>query len=314
MNGYELSRKWFDFCFENPEKIKPNHTALYFFCVEHCNRLGWKEKFGLPTTMAKEAIGIRSYNTYINTLTDLVDWGFIKMIEKSKNQYSSNIIALSNFNKALDKALDKALIKHGTKQSESTEQSINSIDKPLTEEQTNNNGKYKAFIDWFNQSMIKVKGKEGNYKPLAAVKKSFEARLKDGYVFEDFEKAFNNIVADDYHKEQNYKYLTPKFLTNSEKLEKWANASDTKQDPRKTMDFSNYNEIGMRMAQYMKMGDATNEIEALKLLNHKHPEKFKFYAERHETYGCHYLDKEAARRGIKEVRELANQNSRARAN
>ena len=130
MNGYELSRFWFDWCFENPEKIKPNHTALYFFCVEHCNRLGWKHKFGLPTTMAKEAIGIRSYNTYIQTMNDLVDWGFIEMIERSKNQYSSNIIALSNF----DKALDKALIKHTTKQSESTRQSIDSIDKPLTKE------------------------------------------------------------------------------------------------------------------------------------------------------------------------------------
>ena len=145
MNGYELSRNWFDFCFDNPEKIKPNHTALYFFCVEHCNRLGWKEKFGLPTTMAKEAIGIRSYNTYINTLNDLVNWGFIIMVEVSKNQYSSNIIALSNFNKAPDKAsnkaLDKALINHATKQSESTEQSIDSIDKPITNNQKQTNKK-----------------------------------------------------------------------------------------------------------------------------------------------------------------------------
>lgn len=132
MNGYDLSRKWFDFCFENPEKITPNHTALYFFCIEHCNRLGWKCKFGLPTTMAKEAIGIRSYNTYIKTLTDLISFGFIIMVEKSKNQYSSNIIALSNFNKALDKALDKALIKHTTKQSESTCESIDSIYKQET--------------------------------------------------------------------------------------------------------------------------------------------------------------------------------------
>jgi hypothetical protein len=132
MNGYELSRKWFDFCFLNPEKIKPNHTALYFFCIEHCNRLGWKKKFGLPTTMAKEAIGIRSYNTYIQTLNDLIEFGFIEMIEKSKNQYSSNIIALSNFNKALDKALDKAFIKHATKQDESTQQSIDSIEKQET--------------------------------------------------------------------------------------------------------------------------------------------------------------------------------------
>lgn len=128
MNGYELSRKWFDWCFENPEKISPNHSALYFFAIEHCNRLGWREKFGFPTEMAKEAIGIRSYNTYIKTLNDLVDWGFIRMIERSKNQFSSNIIALSNFDKALDKALDKAIIKHGTKQGESND----SIDKPIT--------------------------------------------------------------------------------------------------------------------------------------------------------------------------------------
>ncbi len=131
MNSYDLSRKWFDWTFENPERINPNHTALYFFIIEHCNRLGWKEKFGLPTTMAKEAIGIRSYNTYINTLNDLVQFGFINLIEKSKNQYSSNIIALSNFDKAPDKALDKALIKHGTKQRES----ISSINKQETKEQ-----------------------------------------------------------------------------------------------------------------------------------------------------------------------------------
>ena len=132
MNSYELSRKFFDWTFENPQKITPNHIALYFFCIEHCNRLGWKKNFGLPTTMAKEAIGIRSYNTYINTLNDLVEFGFLIMIEKSKNQYSSNIIALSKFDKALDKALDKAFIKHDTKQSESTIQSIDSIDKQIT--------------------------------------------------------------------------------------------------------------------------------------------------------------------------------------
>ena len=128
LNGYQLSRIWFDWCFENPELISPNHSALYFFCIEHCNRLGWKEKFGLPTTMAKEAIGIKNYRTYIKTLNELVDFGFLIMIEKSKNQYSANIIALVQNTKALTKALDKALIKHGTKQG----QSIDSIDKQLT--------------------------------------------------------------------------------------------------------------------------------------------------------------------------------------
>ena len=150
MNSYDLSRKWFDWTFENPERINPNHTALYFFIIEHCNRLGWKEKFGLPTTMAKEAIGIRSYNTYINTLNDLVEFGFVNLIEKSKNQYSSNIIALSNFDKAHDKALDKALIKHGTKQRES----IDSINKQETKEQINIYREFnhlKISIDEFNK-------------------------------------------------------------------------------------------------------------------------------------------------------------------
>ena len=162
-NIYDLSRNWFDFCFENPDKIKPNHTALYFFCIEHCNRLGWKNKFGLPTTMAKEAIGVHSYNTYIATLNDLVNFGFIKIVQKSKNQYSSNIIELSNFNKALDKALDKAFIKHDTKQSESTEQSIDSIIIQL----------YKYTKDQFTKDNISALRKLIDFEEIFNFKKSF---------------------------------------------------------------------------------------------------------------------------------------------
>jgi hypothetical protein len=132
LNSYDLSRVWFDFCFENPEKIKPIHSAIYFFAIEHCNRLGWKKKFGFPSTMTMDALGVKSYNTYIKALNELVDFGFLEMVQKSKNQYSANIIALSKFNKALDKALDKAFIKHTTKQSESTVQSIVSINKQET--------------------------------------------------------------------------------------------------------------------------------------------------------------------------------------
>lgn len=114
---------------------------MYFFAIEHCNRLGWKEKFGFPTSMVMDAISIKSYNTFIKTLNELVEMGFFRMIEKSKNQYSSNIIALSKNDKANNKALDKAMIKHSTKQVESTVQSIDSIDIQTynnTNLQTNN--------------------------------------------------------------------------------------------------------------------------------------------------------------------------------
>jgi hypothetical protein len=120
MNTFELSRNFFNWCFDNPEKVKPIHPAIYFFAIEHCNRLGWKEKFGFPSQMVMEAIGVKNWRTYSKGLDDLIEWGFIKSIEKSKNQYSSNIIAIVYFTKANTKALDKALQKHSTKQSQST--------------------------------------------------------------------------------------------------------------------------------------------------------------------------------------------------
>lgn len=168
MNGYELSRIWFDWCFENPEKISPNHSALYFFAIEHCNRLGWREKFGFPTEMAKDAIGIKSYKTYINTLNDLVEFGFIKMIERSKNQYSANIIGLVNFDKALTNALDKAITKHVSKQDQSTCESISTINKPLTNKQLNKETYIPEFDEFKNfglekEPKLKISGLKNKY-------------------------------------------------------------------------------------------------------------------------------------------------------
>lgn len=160
MNSYDLSRKWFDYSFENTGVIKPVHTSIYFFAIEHCNRLGWKENFGFPTTMVMEALSIKSYNTYSKALNEIVDLGFLKMVEKSKNQFSSNIIALSNFDKATNKALDKALIKHTSKQSESTiqsiSQSIDSINKQINKKQETINKETRNQLKDFHKSL-------GNY-------------------------------------------------------------------------------------------------------------------------------------------------------
>ena len=127
MNGYEFSRRWFDFSFNHPNKIKPVHTAIYFFAIERCNRFGWKDEFGFPTDLAMETLGIRNYKTYISALQELVDWGFIKWIQKSSNQYTANVIALVKNTTPPTKALDKALSGHPIKQV----QSIASIDKQL---------------------------------------------------------------------------------------------------------------------------------------------------------------------------------------
>lgn len=141
MNSYELSRAFWNWAFDNPEKISPNHAAIYFFAIEHCNRLGWKKKFGFPSQMTMDAIGIRKHTTYIRYFNDLVDFGFFKLIEKSKNQYSSNIICLTNALPKKGQAMDKAMlmhgVKHGEKQKEykqtSNQEQLNNVTAPTIE-------------------------------------------------------------------------------------------------------------------------------------------------------------------------------------
>lgn len=152
MNGYDLSKAWFDFAFENPEKINPAHAAIYFFAIEHCNRLGWKQKFGFPTQMVMDAVGIRKHDTYIKYFNDLVEWRFFELIEKSRNQYSSNIIRLRSAfpknGKALGKALRQHDGRHGESTGESSGESKGSIIKPDNAEPLNLKPQLENFGDF----------------------------------------------------------------------------------------------------------------------------------------------------------------------
>jgi len=183
MDIFKLYRSFWDFCFENPDKIKPTHIAIYSFAVEHCNRLGWKKKFGLPTSMVMEATGIKSYSVYKKHLDQLVEFGFIDMIELSRNQYSANIIALKENDKASIKALDKALIKHSSKQTESTSQSIITIDKQVnnsTIKQETKKGVPPSFDSFLNHAQKKAEEKN-IFLDTEKVKTKFEAWLENGW-------------------------------------------------------------------------------------------------------------------------------------
>lgn len=110
LKGYELSKAWFDFAFENPGKVRPAHASLYFYIVDLWNRLGQSKEFGLPTEVAMMGASIGNYKTYIAALNDLSEYGFIKIVTRSKNQYTAKKIALVKNSKALTKALTKAVI------------------------------------------------------------------------------------------------------------------------------------------------------------------------------------------------------------
>lgn len=137
MNGYDLSRYWFNWCFENTGKYTPAHTALYMWICERWNRLGKKEKFGLPAMEAMEIIGI-SKNTYYKVFNDLVSWEFIFIESESKNQHSATVISLNqNLGKQREgkkTALDQALIQQMGNQLGEQGDSRGNIDKPINQE------------------------------------------------------------------------------------------------------------------------------------------------------------------------------------
>ena len=94
--------------------------------------MGWAEKFALPAYMAMGAIGVSHHNTYSKAFDDLVEWGFFHLVQKSKNQHTANIIALSKIDTALYTALDKATLNHIAEQAQEQGDSTITINKQQT--------------------------------------------------------------------------------------------------------------------------------------------------------------------------------------
>lgn len=109
MNVFQLTKEWFSFFRENLDRVNSNHTAMYFYIIELFNQNDWIPVLGLPTDYTMASLNIRSYKTYKKILNDLVDFGKLEMIEKSKNQFTSNKIALVKNTKASTKANTKRL-------------------------------------------------------------------------------------------------------------------------------------------------------------------------------------------------------------
>jgi len=158
MNGYELTRAWFDFSFTHSE-AKVHHTALFLWIVELNNRLGWKKEFGLPSGVTMEGLSIGNKNTYLSTLNDLAKWKFIEIIKESKNQYQASIVKICRVKSAtaLHTALDTALVQRCNNIDTGTDP----IDKPLNNE---TNKQRNIEFDTFWDAYDKKKGKKDTLK------------------------------------------------------------------------------------------------------------------------------------------------------
>lgn len=168
MNGYNLSRWWFNYSFENKE-AKCQHTAIFLWCIELNNRMGWKSEFGLPTNSTMEGLSIGNKATYLNALKDLHDWGFIEIIKESKNQYQACVIRICSEKCHYENAtpLDSALIQHSTQHSNDIGSSTVPIDKQInkqTKKQVNNDKQ--DFKNWTSLEFAEDVRKNGKgYSP-----------------------------------------------------------------------------------------------------------------------------------------------------
>jgi uncharacterized phage protein (TIGR02220 family) len=206
-SGYSLARQWFDWAFSNPDKVSPVHTALYLWLCELNNRMGWAEKFGAASSMSMSAVGIKHHTTYKKAFDDLVLWGFVKLIEKSKNQYSANVISLSAMSKnseAHSEALDKAL---SGAYSEAHAVYINNKPMNLKPEIDGQPVNISEIIDYLNEKADKKFKHNSDQTKVRII-----ARQKEGYEMADFLKVIDNKVAGWKDDPEMNKYLRPSTL------------------------------------------------------------------------------------------------------
>jgi hypothetical protein len=196
MNGYELSRYWFDWAFENPDLISPNDTALYLWLIEKNNRCGWSEKFSVTASESMGACGFKTYPPYKKSFDRLIEFGFVVMVKKSINQHQSNVVALSKNNKAIAKALDKASLNQSTKHIEGNSKSTFDINKQETIKQTTENKEtidYAGLLLYWNTAF-----KDSNIKRIVTI--SSKRKLAINAVLKVFNKEDIKTVIDKLKK------------------------------------------------------------------------------------------------------------------
>jgi len=82
-----------------------------------------------------------------------------------------------------------------------------------------------GLLDFINTTM------QRNFKTInKSTQSKFLARLKDGYTNTDIKNAIVNASVDKFHKDNNYKYLTPDYFSRSSSLDLHCNSSEIKKD------------------------------------------------------------------------------------
>lgn len=98
-NYFNYFYQWIE---ENPDKVDPYITAVYFALLNRANKSGWKDKFAIILIDLQETCGINSRTTMLKTLAKLEEFGFLQTVSTTQNQYKNRVICLPLNEKHLD--------------------------------------------------------------------------------------------------------------------------------------------------------------------------------------------------------------------
>ena len=125
-------------------------------------------------------------------------------------------------------------------QSQHSGNTNNKKDKKEEEGYKEKNINVDLYVSRFNQ----IKGSK--YKPNDKVLRQFNARIKEGYTVEQMIEALSMAMREKYHKETQFKYLTPEFFTRSDKIEMYSNSNQHSDSSLPQIGVGEYIENGKR--------------------------------------------------------------------
>jgi len=148
---------------------------------------------------------------------DLVKWEVIKGKRSDAGKASAEARKLAKEQDLTNSTHVKSVEEISTNPTVSGNVSVSVINKGIKTQVVPTSAiDFDKFIKYFNSKANR------KFKATNNVKTKLKARLKD-YSKEDIIQAIDNAHLDNYHKENNFKYLTPEFILRPDKLEKFIN-------------------------------------------------------------------------------------------
>jgi hypothetical protein len=160
---FDYFNNFYQWIEDNPDKVDPYITAVYFALLNRANKSGWKDKFAIILIDLQETCGINSRTTMLKTLSKLEEFGFLQTVSTTQNQYKNRIISLPlNGNhldstwKPLEKHVDITWTHNKTIKIDKTIKTIKTKGADLNKVYSENENVNKVFIE-FLQNRIEIK-------------------------------------------------------------------------------------------------------------------------------------------------------------